>query len=76
MLCRYKDVFGLPNQGVHSYRLFGFAVVDVSATILAAVVLSYYTQWNLGLTVIGMFLLGIVAHKLFCVETTLNKLLF
>jgi hypothetical protein len=75
MLCRYKDVFGLPNQGVHSYRLFGFAVVDVSATILAAVVLSYYTQWNLGLTVLGMFLLGIVAHKLFCVETALNKLL-
>ena len=76
MLCRYKNVFGMPNQGVHSYRLFGFAVVDVSATILAAVVLSYYTQWNLGLTVLGMFLLGIVAHKLFCVETTLNKLLF
>lgn len=28
-LCEYKDIFGIPNEGVHSYRLFNIAIVDV-----------------------------------------------
>lgn len=75
-LCQYKNALGAPNQGIHSYRFLGFAVVDVAATIFAAVAVSYFTKWNVGLTLAGIFLLGIAAHKLFCVETTLHKILF
>jgi hypothetical protein len=74
-LCQYKNALGVPNQGIHSYRFLGFAVVDVVGTLLAAIALSYFTKWNLGLTVAGCFLLGIVTHELFCVETTLRKML-
>jgi hypothetical protein len=75
-LCEYKNALGVPKKGIHSYRLFGFAVADVVGTILAAMAISYYTKWNVGLTLAGCFLLGIVAHKLFCVETTLHKMIF
>ena len=33
-LKQYKDIFGKPNEGVHSYRLFDVAIVDLLLTIL------------------------------------------
>ena len=35
-LCKYKDILGKPGQGVHSYRIFNIAIVDVILTISAA----------------------------------------
>ena len=28
-LCQYKDIFGKPGEGAHSYRVANVAVVDV-----------------------------------------------
>jgi len=75
-LCKYKDVFGAPKTGVHSYRLFNIAVVDVMATIAIAFVMSKYTGYPFWFVLIGMFILGIILHRLFCVRTTVDKLLF
>lgn len=35
-LSKYKDIFGKPMTGLHKYRIFDIAVVDVAATILGA----------------------------------------
>jgi uncharacterized protein YqhQ len=74
-LCPYKNVFGAPSSGVHSYRLFDIAVVDVVFTILAAYTISMYTKYTFLWTSISLFALGIFFHYIFCVETTVAKIL-
>ena len=76
MLCKYKDALGVPNQGVHKYRLFNVAIVDVILTIVLAVIISYIFSVNFFITLIILFLLGIVMHRIFCVRTTVDKILF
>jgi len=75
-LCKYKDILGKPGQGIHSFRIFNIAIADVLLTILAAYILSIFTKINLVYTLIFMFILGIISHRIFCVRTTIDKLLF
>ena len=77
MFCRYKNLLGKVNTGLHSYRLFNIAILDVILTFLGALIIykikPNYKFINI-LTI--LFLLGIVFHRLFCVETTIDRLLF
>ena len=75
-LCQYKDALGIPDKGIHSYRLFGVAIVDVIMTILAAFMISFFFKYNFIYTLACLFLLGICLHRIFCVRTTVDKLLF
>jgi hypothetical protein len=75
-LCKYKNSLGIPNKGIHSYRLFGVAIVDVIMTIIAAKIISYYYKISFFYTCVFLFVLGIILHRLFCVRTTIDKLLF
>ena len=75
-LCQYQHMFGEPNQGIHRFRLGGIAVVDVLFTLMGAFFLSFLMRWNVVLVTIGMFVLGIIMHRLFCVRTTVDRLLF
>jgi hypothetical protein len=67
---------GLPKEGIHSYRLFNVAYVDVTMTIIGALLLAWAMKWSYLKTIVGMFILGIGLHRMFCVRTTLDKLLF
>lgn len=71
-LCPFKDIFGKPKTGLHSIRVFDVAVVDVVLTVVAGVLIATYFKWNVYVVVIALFLLGILMHRLFCVNTTLN----
>jgi hypothetical protein len=75
-LCKYKNMFGEPGTGAHSYRFFNIAVVDVSLTILAAYFFSWMTKFSFFYCVIAFFILGIFVHRAFCVRTTVDKLVF
>jgi hypothetical protein len=76
-LCKYKNMIGEPNTGLRKkYRLFDVAVIDVSVTLIASVLLGYFMKWNIPRTVVLVFLAGIVAHRVFCVRTTFDKWLF
>ena len=75
-LCQYKDVFGKPREGVHSYRFLGVAVVDVVMTLFAAVLLSLFLKTKLWKTTLFLFILAIILHRMFCVNTRINVLLF
>jgi uncharacterized membrane protein len=75
-LCKYKDILGKPESGIHKYRLFGIAIVDVVFTIIGAYLIAIFFKFPILYTVIGLFILGIIAHRLFCVRTTIDKLLF
>jgi hypothetical protein len=74
--CQYKSIFGNPSEGVHSTRIFGVAAVDLILTLLASVLIAKYYKIDLLKTTIIIFLIGIVAHRLFCVNTTINKMIF
>jgi hypothetical protein len=73
MLCKYKNIFGEENKGIHSYRLFNVAIVDVIGTIIIALLISRKHFLKI---LILLFILGIILHRLFCVRTTIDKLLF
>jgi hypothetical protein len=75
-LCKYKNALGEPGKGIHSYRLFGFAIADVIMTIVGAFLISYFFKISFIKTMLVLFLTGIVLHRLFCVRTTVDKLLF
>ena len=76
MFCQYKNIFGEPGKGVHSYRVKGFAIVDIVGTILAALLISWVLDTYFISTLVILFLLGIILHRLFCVRTTLDTLIF
>jgi len=75
-LCKYKNSLGVPNEGAHSYRFLGVAIVDVIMTIILAFFISYIFKISFVYTSISLFILGIILHRLFCVRTTIDKLLF
>jgi hypothetical protein len=78
MMCQYKDIFGKPNEGVHSFKIFGFAVVDTALTLLAAYLIARYFKLKGGLNTAYIFailiVISIFIHKLFCVDTHLTKM--
>jgi hypothetical protein len=74
--CDYKDVFGKPNTGVHSYRLFNIAIVDVIMTIVVGIILSRIFHVNMYASIFCLFIAGIILHRVFCVKTTVDVLLF
>lgn len=75
-LCKYKNALGIPKEGIHSYRLGGIAIADVIMTIIGAFIISLVSGGKFIYILIGLFIMGIILHRLFCVRTTIDKLLF
>lgn len=75
-LCKYKDALGEPGKGIHSYRFMGVAIADVIITVIGALLISFLIKKSFLLVLIILFILGIILHRLFCVRTTIDKLLF
>ena len=75
-LCKYKDIFGTPNTGAHSIRLFGIAFIDLLMTILVAYIISILIDASFIYMLILLFVLSIIAHRMFCVKTNVDKFIF
>jgi hypothetical protein len=75
MWCDYKNSLGVPGEGVHKHFM-GVAINDVLMTIIGAGIISYLSKWNFFYVLAGLFLLGIILHRMFCVRTTVDKILF
>jgi hypothetical protein len=75
-LCKYKDLLGEPGKGIHSYRIFNIAIADVVLTILVALLISFLAKVSFKWTLLILFLLGIILHRIFCVKTTIDNLIF
>ena len=76
MLCPYRNIFGRVGEGAHSYRIFDIAIVDVLFTVLGAYLLHRLFSVSFGMMVVSLFLIGIIMHRLFCVRTTVDRVLF
>ena len=75
-LCKYKDIFGKPNTGIHQYRIFNIAILDVASVIVGGYLISKYFKTDIYYTLAFLFIAGIIIHRLFCVRTTVDKFLF
>ena len=77
MLCQYKNMFGEIGKGIHSYRIFDIAIIDVLVTLLISYIIKIinpsYCYFRILLI---LFITGIILHRVFCVRTTIDKLLF
>ena len=79
MFCEHKNLFGEVNTGPHSYRLLNLAVVDVLSTVILAYFIYKVNgskKKSFSKILFYTFLFGIFIHRLFCVRTTIDKLLF
>jgi hypothetical protein len=74
--CPYREIFGKPHEGIHSYRIFDIAIMDTIMTIIGAFLFSFITRYPFHYCLIVFFTLGIILHRLFCVRTTVDKWLF
>ena len=72
---KYKDILGVPFKGVHKFRFLNTAIVDYILTIILAILTTYFTTTPLVLTTILWFVIGIISHILFGVETDTLKYL-
>ena len=75
-LCKFRDIFGKPNEGVHSVRFMGIAIIDFILTVLLALIISYLFSENFWTILIILILLGIILHRLFCVKTVIDMVIF
>lgn len=81
-LCKYKDIFGKPGQGIHSTRIFGYAFYDIVFTIIFSFMITYLNVFkfkNKSITfwvvLTSLLILGTLLHILFCVDTAFVILL-
>ena len=82
-LCKYKNAFGQLGQGIHSYRLGkgliganGIAILDFGVTALFALLISYLLDRPFWITFLLIIIIGIILHRIFCVRTAVDVLLF
>lgn len=66
---QYKDILGVPREGIHAIRVFDYAIIDIIMTFIGAVIISYFYKINLIFMFLYLFILGQYLHILFCVET-------
>jgi fatty acid desaturase len=75
-LCKYKDLFGEPRKGLRKYRIFDIAILDVAVVIVIGLAISFFTKMNIWIVLGILFLSGIIAHRVFCVRTGVDQMLF
>jgi hypothetical protein len=70
-----NKAFGAPREGIRRHRIFGLAIFDLITTLIGAALISWVFNIRFLYTLVGVFLVGIVVHWMFCVDTTLNMTL-
>lgn len=76
-LCQYKDMFGVAGSPDRlREHVFGMTVVDWFVMLVACVLIQSQVDLPLATIVFMMFVMSVVAHRAFCVRTTVDKFLF
>lgn len=75
--CQYRDFFGRPREGPHSYRVLDVAVVDSALTILLALILQkiFFKNFSFLTVLAWTFVVGELMHWYFCVDTKVIQIL-
>lgn len=73
--CPFKDVLGVPGEGVHALRFAGFSVNDILLTIIGAVLTKYLFHIDFWTGLFLWFVLGELLHYGFGVNTAFLKMI-
>lgn len=69
----------VPGEGIHKYRFFGLAAVDLFLTLAVAVVISRVVThgyvWSVPIA-LALMAVGVGVHRALGVDTALNKKIF
>ncbi len=75
-LCKYRHIFGIEKEGIHKYRIFNIAIVDLLLTIIGAFIIAKWLKQSFWIVFIIIFIIGLILHRLFCVHTTITNFVF
>ena len=78
IFAKYSNIFGEPRKGVHSYRLYDFAIIDIIFTMIGTFLIGTYYKYNFNKMIILfliIFFIGQILHLLFCVKTKFIQIL-
>lgn len=75
MSCPYSTALGIREKGVHSSRIFGFALNDILATIVGSILTSYIFKVSLLYSLVFWFVLGEILHIAFGVDTAFLEMI-
>jgi hypothetical protein len=77
-LCKHKDIFGKPGEDFHSTRIPGIDVAasDTISVLIVGLLISWFSGYSYWKTIGVIFISGIIAHRAFCVRTTVDRVLF
>ena len=67
--CPFAFVLGVPGEGVHAARIYGYALNDTIMTIIAALITAYAFDIAVWKSLVGWFVAGEVLHYAFGVQT-------
>ncbi len=67
--CKYKYLFGFPNEGIHQYRVLGLSVMDFVVTAIGAFFISWFLKIAFWKCFLFLFVLGEILHLVFCIDT-------
>jgi hypothetical protein len=76
IFAQYKDILGVPREGIHSIRVYDLAIVDFIMTFVGACIIAYFFKMNVFLVFLYLFILGEYLHILFCVDTKFLSIFF
>lgn len=75
MSCPYANALGTPGEGVHAQRFLGLALNDTIATLVAALLTTWFFNIPLLYSILGWFVAGEVLHYAFGVDTAFLKMI-
>ena len=75
--CPWKDIFGRPREGAHSWRVLDVAMVDTALTFVLAWILQkiFFKNFSFLTILIWTFVVGELMHWYFCVDTKIIQML-
>jgi hypothetical protein len=76
IFAQYKDILGVPREGIHSYRVYDLAIADFIMTFIGSCIIAYFFKMNVFLVFLYLFILGEYLHILFCVDTKFLSIFF
>ena len=76
IFAQYKDILGVPREGIHDIRVYDFAIVDFVMTFVGACIIAYFFKMNVFFVFLYLFILGEYLHILFCVDTKFLSIFF
>jgi len=66
---QFNDIFGLAKQGVHQHKVLNVIMIDNLMTIAGAIFVTYQFDVPFPLSIISLYVIGILFHMLFGVQT-------